>query len=131
MAWCVVPVPIPVTGTTTPAVLDGLVAWAVVATVSGVLGAYIASSKVVEVGCCPSMPGKGGRGKEPRPKRIRFGAAWLKRPPLPPASLPGSLRFCVRVPAPGLRSPADAPVRLVLAGHGRLRPAAAAGTYGP
>src|SRR5215471_19337046 len=52
IAWCVAPVPIPVTGTTTPAVLEGLVAWSGVATVSGLLGAYIASSKLVEVGCC-------------------------------------------------------------------------------
>jgi hypothetical protein len=46
------PVPTPVTGTSTPAVLEALVAWAGVATDSGVLGAYIASSKLVEVGCC-------------------------------------------------------------------------------
>src|SRR5215831_2409062 len=52
MVWCVMPVPTPVTGTSTPAVLEALIAWAGVATGSGVPGAYIASSKVVELGCC-------------------------------------------------------------------------------
>src|SRR4051812_23574362 len=45
------PVPTPVTGVTTPAVLDGRVAVCGVATASGVVGAYIASSNDVVVGC--------------------------------------------------------------------------------
>jgi hypothetical protein len=49
---CVLPVPAPPAGTTAPAVLEALVAWAGEATVRGVLGAYIASSKVVVLGCC-------------------------------------------------------------------------------
>jgi predicted benzoate:H+ symporter BenE len=52
MLCCVLPVPAPPAGTTTPAVLEALVAWAGEATVRGVLGAYIASSKVVVLGCC-------------------------------------------------------------------------------
>src|SRR6266851_3621087 len=51
IAWCAGPVPIPVTGTTTPDVLEALVASAGVATASGALGAYIASLNVVAVGC--------------------------------------------------------------------------------
>src|SRR5262249_57145907 len=49
---CVTQVPAPPAGTSTPAVLEALVAWAGAATVRGVLGAYIASSKVVVLGCC-------------------------------------------------------------------------------
>jgi hypothetical protein len=40
-AWCVSPVPTPVTGTTTPVVLEALVASAGVATASGVLGSQL------------------------------------------------------------------------------------------
>ena len=49
---CVTPVPAPPTGTSTPAVLEAVVAWAAAATVRGALGAYIASSKVVADGYC-------------------------------------------------------------------------------
>jgi hypothetical protein len=51
MVCCVTPVPAPPAGTIAPAVLEALVAWAGAATVRGVLGAYIASSKVVVLGC--------------------------------------------------------------------------------
>src|SRR6266550_277578 len=47
----VAPDPTPVTGTKTPLVVDGSMACVAVATSSGDVGAYIASSNVVEVGC--------------------------------------------------------------------------------
>src|SRR3954449_11448276 len=49
-AWWVAPVPTPVSGTTTPVVSAALVACAAEATLSGVDGAYIASSKLVPDG---------------------------------------------------------------------------------
>src|SRR6476646_9334793 len=49
--WWVVPVPMPVTGTRTPVLVAGWVACAAVATLSGVAGAYMASSNDVVVGC--------------------------------------------------------------------------------